>query len=615
MTTRTTKFTPREALARFALAAGVFAATLPHSQPASAAETLALPLVETELVIVDGSDFGPIFDEKVAAGMRVTDLEVDDVHGTDFVSAIFQTNVEGLDWRSSRNMTSEEFSDKWTEYENEGLRLIDQESYMRNGERQYAGVWVENVAQLRWESYRNVDHDRASALFDEKRADGLRPIDVESYRVGGERRYSMIWIENPHGRQWKEYRNVDSATYARRFEEHRTELDLIDVESYKTDNGQRYAAIWVEKEPEAKFFEQRDLRVSEFRELDEERRDDGYRLVDFEYYPVGDSRWRVAAIWEPTPDVLEQLLRSAVLDFNGPGLMVSVMHAGEVVISRAHGASNEAGDSLDGSSILRLASVSKALAGIITMQLVEDPSVDIALDHPVSKHLPDLDGASRYTVGDLLSIRSCAPHYAKAESYYESLADAVADIAAKRNEIDDAWCTPARSHNVGHARYSTHGYTILAAVLEAATGDPISEILRDRLAERFSLDTLRVEDQSQSVDARADIWDDGDWLTAETAEDSDWDLAWKALGGGLEASAHDLATLGSLLDQGKILENPADLWDPPSVLNPTDRGECEYRFTPLAGAPRRPTERNGITSAAARQVATPTSVSTLGTIW
>src|SRR5688572_11672906 len=84
----------------------------------------------------------------------VIDLEVDVIDGAYRVGAVFRKNPDGRGWASLRNLTSDEFHERWAHYRDRGYRLVDQETWVRNGKRQYAGVWIENRESFAWASDR-----------------------------------------------------------------------------------------------------------------------------------------------------------------------------------------------------------------------------------------------------------------------------------------------------------------------------------------------------------------------------------------------------------------------------------------------------------------------------
>ena len=111
------------------------------------------------------------------------DIDVRELSDQESVSGVWQQNLDGRSWVVHRGLTSSEFGDKWVEYNDEGHRLIDQESYVLGGARYYAGIWIENLEGYAWASYRNLTHDSISA-YSELLADEYILIDFDGYAMG-----------------------------------------------------------------------------------------------------------------------------------------------------------------------------------------------------------------------------------------------------------------------------------------------------------------------------------------------------------------------------------------------------------------------------------------------
>ena len=54
----------------------------------------------------------------------VIDLEVDVIDGAYRVGAVFRPNPDGRGWASLRNLSHDEFHERWTDYRDRGYRLV-----------------------------------------------------------------------------------------------------------------------------------------------------------------------------------------------------------------------------------------------------------------------------------------------------------------------------------------------------------------------------------------------------------------------------------------------------------------------------------------------------------
>ncbi|HVM05627.1 MAG TPA: serine hydrolase [Acidimicrobiales bacterium] len=529
------------------------------------------------------AQFGARFDELSEKGYMVTDLEVD-VIGADYrVGAVFQENPDGRGWYSLRDLTDAQFGAKWEELKDAGFRVVDQETYVVGGTRYFAGVWVQNKENVGWASYRGVTSAQFSEKFDEYKAKGFLPVDVEVYPVGSGLRYAAAWVQNTEGLSWKLRRGLDDATFSSTFETYKAEgLRMVDVESVRTGAGQRYAGIWVENRNGRRWVERRDMDATGYRNRWNQMRDEGYRLVDYEKYETAGGV-RYAGIWRQNSDRPDWALRTWVDDevkaeleeFDVPGISVAIAHQGKVVYQRGFGHQDvEANVRMHGGSVLRIASVSKAVAGVLLMRML-DRHPELDLDDPVREYLP-LPEHHSYTVGQSASNRSCVESYPEPfdSSEFDQYDTAWAAVQAHMDE--PLGCTP------GQYLYSTHAYDVLGAVFEKLEGKPIGDIVREQITAASGADSLRPEIAGSPVKDQATLYD------SDTNEAFDPDnLSSKVLGGGLQSTAPDLVRLGLSVLDGRIVDDTAreDMWTPPagSYAYGWDVGTADDKTTRVVG--------------------------------
>ncbi len=177
-------------------------------------------------------------------GYRLVDQEVYQLNGQWRYAGIWVQNKENLAWASYRNLTSTEFSQKFDEFKRAGYLMVDVEGYSTSDGLRYAMIWVKNSENLDWAEYRNLSSDEFGQKFDELKGK-YRMWDVESYRHNGVQYYAGIWVENENGRGWAEYRDMSETGYRNRWYRMRDlGYRLIDFNIYPTANGERYAGIW-----------------------------------------------------------------------------------------------------------------------------------------------------------------------------------------------------------------------------------------------------------------------------------------------------------------------------------------------------------------------------------
>jgi CubicO group peptidase (beta-lactamase class C family) len=558
--------------ARSTLILATLAACLAFASPASAT-----PAVPTS--VFDPAEAGWLsyrnltssqFADKFAAlkdDHMVIDLEVDVIDDSYRVGAVFRQNPDGRLWASHRNLSSDEFHAKWEHYRDRDFRLVDQETWVRDGRREYAGVWIENREGFGWASYRNVTSASFSEKFDHYRDRGYLPIDVEVYPVGDGYRYGAIWVENRESLDWRLRRGLTSGEYGDAFDAYADiGLRSLDVEAVETDDGRRYAGVWIENRSGRASAQRRDLTVTGFRNRWNRYADQGFRLDGYEKYDTDDGP-RYAGIWRQNGDRWDWPLRAEVdekiddeLDTYGPpGISVAVAHQGELVYVGGRGYQDiEDGVWMHGSSVGRLASVSKAVAGTLAMRML-DKHPSLLLSDPVrSPHLlPELPAHHTYTVGDTVSNRSCVDHYPDGfsgsnQTHYDTAMEVVEDFMDQ-----DLVCDPPSY------KYSTHAYTVFAAVLERLEGKSADRIALDELSTPFGLKTLRTENLATELPDLAT-----QYRTA-TKEHTGDDTSNKWYGGGFVSSARDLTRFGARILDGTILteDQRTTMWTSPGTVD------------------------------------------------
>lgn len=476
-----------------------------------------------------------------------------------------------------------------------GYRMVNQATYMKDGQRLWAGIWYENREDLEWRAFRAVTTGEYSNRYSTYKDEGFMPVDVEAYMEDGDTRYAGVWVENVDDFEWTHIINMTPDAYGDAFDHHFAANDrLIDLVSYMRGDTQNFAAIWVDNRNRNAFQGSqegpedhggrawgayRDMTPTSYGDRIREMTDRGYRPTRLSIYET-DGGTRVAAVWrqnamratwEHRNDVDADL--EAHMENEGlPSISAAIMKDGVFVYRRGFGYRDlENQRPADARTRYRLASVSKAVGGIIGMRLHERNELDIVGDL-TRTHVPGMGPQhGDHTLAHLFAHQGCIPHYAESVvtsreyDFYGTAFDAAAEFDFWDNELltdDDSSdnltlasgvdiCGPGEGY-----RYSTPGYTLLGAAFESVTGMSIADLVEAELSTPFGLTSLRAEDRTVADEHRARIYNDSGTLMTEPASGSGSvdDLSWKVLGGGMEAHVYDMARLGQLLIDGELLE-------------------------------------------------------------
>lgn len=249
----------------------------------------------------------------------------------------------------------------------------------------------------------------------------------------------------------------------------------------------------------------------------------------------------------------DRVLESVATDAKDPlpGYAAAVGQRQQMVYSRAMGlADMESGSPATPGTRFRVYSVSKSIGAVLAMQLAEAGQLN--LDAPISTYLPRLPAHLQViTVRQILAHRSGVRHYLPGEWDRVSgracaqPAQALPDFAGDPLQFE-----PGQAY-----RYTTFGYVLLSAVLEAAAGRPFDALLSERILEPAGMSATAIEGRSVSEGELAVFYDRSD--AGGFAPTVGVNASCKYLGGGLVSTAEDLVRFGLALLNGRLLSGEA----------------------------------------------------------
>lgn len=157
---------------------------------------------------------------------------------------------------------------------------------------------------------------------------------------------------------------------------------------------------------------------------------------------------------------VEEYLEMQRLDLGLPGMAVGIVQGDEVLLLRGFGEADIGGAPVRPETPFLLASVSKSMTALATVQLVEDGRVD--LDAPVTTYLPELaPGGDAVTVRDLMHHRSGVSNFTGLESFVEPIASSLdANVARLGPDLEAG----------APYEYSNANYDTMALIVERVSG-------------------------------------------------------------------------------------------------------------------------------------------------
>ncbi len=205
-------------------------------------------------------------------------------------------------------------------------------------------------------------------------------------------------------------------------------------------------------------------------------------------------------------------------------------------------------------TMYRLASVSKTMTATAAMQLAERGRLD--LDAPIRRYVPGFPEkpwpiTTRQLLGHLGGIR----HYLPNEEF-----DATRQYVGVLEGLDVFKDDPL-VHEPGTAYlYSTYGFDLVGAVVEAASGARFLDYLRENVFRPAGMESIRDDDARVLIPHRAQGY--VRLVNGELRNAAPADTSYKIPGGGLIATAADVVRFAAALENGALVkpETRTEMW-------------------------------------------------------
>lgn len=203
--------------------------------------------------------YGQKWEEYRDRGFRPLDIEAYQNRNQLRWAGIWVENKEGIAWSSHRGLTGTAYGELFQEKSEAGFRLVDMEVYQTSSGLRYAAIWYENTDNRPWAQLRGLTRDRYQQEVDTRSQQGMRVVDFESYQTSDGQRYAAIWEQKP-GFGWQTRTNRTEKEFANLWRQYRDEgYRLVDFERYETSSGTRYAGIWAENDARFRYGRKSDI--------------------------------------------------------------------------------------------------------------------------------------------------------------------------------------------------------------------------------------------------------------------------------------------------------------------------------------------------------------------
>ncbi len=262
--------------------------------------------------------------------------------------------------------------------------------------------------------------------------------------------------------------------------------------------------------------------------------------------PGSGARPGIEPTLEATRKAARRLLEPRLAEM--PGLAVTVARGTEVLWDEGLGVADLAtGAAATPDTRFRIYSVAKAITGTLAVRLAQKGIVD--LDAPIEAYLDGLPGElAGVTLAQLLSHTAGVRHYARGE--WARVSQRHCETA--RQGIEPFRNDPLLAPPGSAYAYSSHGFVLASAVLEAAAQLPFLELIQREILDPARMVDTVLDTPPYERPPAAAFYRPARF--GRVQEERPWDNSCKWGAGGLLSTAVDLARFGLAVLGGDLLD-------------------------------------------------------------
>jgi D-alanyl-D-alanine carboxypeptidase len=185
------------------------------------------------------------------------------------------------------------------------------------------------------------------------------------------------------------------------------------------------------------------------------------------------------------PTRVQKLARSLVAQ-HAPGAVVFVRTPKGVHSAAAGAAQLQPRVPMRVADHFRIASVTKTFVSTVVLQLVGEGK--LGLDDPVERWLPGVvPNGAQITLRELLSHTSGLFNYTDDQAWVNAMLDNPGRVWSPNDLLLISFAHPPLFAPGANWSYSNTGYIVLGLVIERVTGEPVDQVLRERIFEPLGL--------------------------------------------------------------------------------------------------------------------------------
>ncbi len=335
------------------------------------------------------SQYQQEFDARIANGYRLTYVDGTTVNGTTLFSAIWDLSP-GAAFVARHNMSPADLQTQDNAMRAAGFHITSLNGYAAGSSELYAAIWEAGSIPTRFIHF-GLTSAQYQADFNTQLAANLKLVHVSGFESGGVDKYAAIWDKRPDSAAWSAMHNVDSAGLSGAIAGATSSgLSMVDIDSYNVGGQQRYALIF-DGNPKKPLTRSVHESRADFQQSQVDLYRQGYTPLTVTGSAPSSGGEGYTALWRNdafTQAELDAIDAEAKLVMEppdppvttpptpkpppAPSVSLAITQNGRLVFAKAWGKADPVGSTLATTkSRYRIMSISKSITGAAVMKLVD----------------------------------------------------------------------------------------------------------------------------------------------------------------------------------------------------------------------------------------------------
>ncbi len=188
---------------------------------------------------------------------------------------------------------------------------------------------------------------------------------------------------------------------------------------------------------------------------------------------------------------IDQLVTKTLADTGVPSAEIAIVRDGKLVLDKAYGKANE-GLPARPDLPYQIASNSKQFTAMALL-LLEDEG-KLGIDDKVAKYFPDISGADKITIRELLSHTSGLQDFWPQDYLFKTMT-----VPTSPQGIVDRWAKKPLDYEPGTRwQYSNTGYVVAGMIAEKVSGEPLFTYLNRKIFAPLGMTSVRDQDDTNT---------------------------------------------------------------------------------------------------------------------